>query len=77
MELNVLTNKELANLYLIYKQKLKISKIRKSFYDLNKCIEIKKYLSIIKCEMKKRGLKNNEAKKLSNNLKKEALNRLG
>ncbi|MFC0274974.1 hypothetical protein ACFFIX_27110 [Metabacillus herbersteinensis] len=66
MELDVLTNKELAKLYVEYKQKIKLPKKRKSFYNLNKCIEIKKYLSLIKWEMEERGLKKKEAKKLSN-----------
>ena len=61
-----LTNKELADMYIKYKQQLKYFKKRRSFYDLNKYIESKKCISIIKMEMKKRGLKKKEAKKLSN-----------
>lgn len=68
MELDEMTNKELANLYVKYKQQRKIFKDRqtRSFYDLNKYLEIKTHLSHIKWEMKKRGLKKKEAKKLSN-----------
>jgi hypothetical protein len=61
-----LTNQELASMYIKYKKQLKYFKHRQSFYDLNKYIESKKCLSIIKMEMKKRGLKKKEAKKLSN-----------
>ena len=61
-----LTNKELANMYIKYKHQLKYFKQRQSFYDLNKYIESKECLSIVKMEMKKRGLKKKEAKKLSN-----------
>ncbi|MCQ6282878.1 hypothetical protein [Bacillus sp. EB600] len=61
-----LTNKELAEMYIKYKQQLKYFKKRQLFYDLNKYIESKKCISIIKMEMKKRGLKKKEAKKLSN-----------
>lgn len=53
-------------MYIQYKQELKYYKKRQSFYDLNKYMESKKYLSIIKMEMKKRGLKKKKAKKLSN-----------
>jgi hypothetical protein len=60
-----LSNKELADMYIQYKQQLKYFKQRKSFYDLNMYMESKKCLSIIKIEMKKRGLKKKEAKKLS------------
>ena len=61
-----LTNQELATMYIKYKKQLKYFKQRQSLYDLNKYIESKKCLSIIKMEMKKRGLKKKEAKKLSN-----------
>ena len=61
-----LTNQELASMYIKYKKQLKYFKQRQSFYDLNKYIESKKRLSIIKMEMKKRGLKKKEAKRLSN-----------
>ena len=61
-----LTNEELAYMYIQYKQQLKYFKQRQSFYDLNKYIESKKCLSIVKMEMKKRGLKKKEAKKLIN-----------
>lgn len=60
-----LTNKKLADMYIEYKQQLKYFKNGQSFYDLNKYIEIKKSISIIKMEMKKRGLKKKKAKKLS------------
>jgi hypothetical protein len=60
-----ITNKEVAELYMKYKQQLKYFKQRQSFYDLNKYIETKKCLSIIKIEMKRRGLKKKTAKKLS------------
>ena len=61
-----LTNQELATMYIKYKKQLKYYKQRQSIYDLNKYIESKKRLSLIKMEMKKRGLKKKEAKKLSN-----------
>jgi hypothetical protein len=61
-----LTNKELADMYIKYKRQLKYFKNRQSFYDLNKYIESKECLSIVKVEMGKRGLKKKEAKKLSN-----------
>ena len=61
-----LTNQELASLYIKYKQQLKYYKQRQSLYDLNKYVESKKSLSIVKMEMKKRGLKKKEAKRLSN-----------
>lgn len=61
-----LKNKKLLDMYINYKQELKYFKNRQSFYDLNKYMEIKKCLSIIKMEMKKRGLKKKDAKKLSN-----------
>ncbi len=61
-----LTNQELAFLYIKYKQQLKYYKQRQSLYDLNKYVESKKSLSIVKMEMKKRGLKKKEAKRLSN-----------
>ena len=61
-----ITNKELADLYVKYKHQLKYFKERQSFYDLNKYIESKKCLSLVKIEMKKRGLKKKEAKKISN-----------
>lgn len=60
-----LTNKELADMYVKYKQQREHFKQGQSFYDLNKYIESKKYLAIVKIEMKKRGLKKKEAKKLS------------
>lgn len=59
-----LTNQELANLYVKYKQQLKYHKQRDSFYDLNKYIESKKCLSLLKMEMKKRGLKKKAVNKL-------------
>ena len=61
-----LTNKELADMYIKYKQQVKYYNQSQSFYDLNKYLERKKYLSIIKMEMHKRGLKKKEAKKLGN-----------
>ena len=61
-----ITNKELADMYFKYKQQLKHFKQGQSLYDLNKYIESKKCLSIIKMEMNKRGLKKKEAKKISN-----------
>ena len=61
-----LTNKELADMYIKYKQQVKYYNQSQSFYDLNKYLESKKYLSIIKMEMHKRGLKKKEAKKLGN-----------
>ena len=60
-----ITNKEIAELYIKYKQQRKYFKQRQSLYDLNKYIETKKCLSIIKMEMKRRGLKKKAAKKLS------------
>ena len=63
-----LNNQELAYLYMKYKQQRKYFKHRQSFYDFNKYVESKKYLSVVKMEMKKRGLKKKEAKKLSNYL---------
>ena len=59
-----ITDKEIAELYIKYEQQLKYFKQRQSLYDLNKYIETKKYLSIIKMEMKRRGLKKKAAKKL-------------
>ena len=61
-----LTNKELADMYIKYKQQVKYYNQSQSFYDLNKYLESKKYLSIVKMEMHKRGLKKKEAKKLCN-----------
>jgi hypothetical protein len=61
-----LTNQELATMYIKYKKQLEYYKQRQSIYDFNKYIESKKCLSLIKMEMKKRGLKKKEAKKLSN-----------
>ena len=61
-----LTNKELADMYIKYKQQVKYYNQSQSFYDLNKYLESKKYLSIVKMEMHKRGLKKKEAKKLGN-----------
>jgi hypothetical protein len=61
-----LTNQELATMYIKYKKQLEYYKQRQSIYDLNKYIESKKRLSLIKMEMKKRGLKKKEAKELSN-----------
>lgn len=66
MNLTDLSNEELADLYVNYKQKQKIFKKRTSFYNLNKYMEMKEYLSCIKWEIKKRGLKKKAAKKLSN-----------
>lgn len=60
------TNQELADMYVRYKKQIKYYKQRQSLYDLNKYIESKNYLSIVKMEMKKRGLKKKDAKKLSN-----------
>ena len=60
-----LTNKELADLYIKYKQQLKYYKQKQSLYDLDKYLESKKCLTIVKIEMKKRGLKIKKAKKLS------------
>ena len=60
-----ITNKEVAELYIKYKQQLEYFKQRQSLYDLNQYIEAKKCLSIIKMEMKRRGLKKKVAKKLS------------
>ncbi|WP_175640662.1 hypothetical protein [Metabacillus schmidteae] len=62
MEISSIKNSELFSIYLKYKKQLKIYKQRESFYDLNKTIEIKKYLSIIKWEMKRRGLTPKAAK---------------
>ena len=59
-----LTNKELADMYIKFKQQLNYYKQRQSFYDLNKYIESKKCLSIIKMEMKKRGLKKKRGKEI-------------
>ena len=53
-------------MYVTYKQQLKHFKQGQSLYDLNKYIESKKCLSVIKMEMNKRGLKKKEAKKISN-----------
>ena len=63
-----LTNKELANLYTKVKKQKKYykEKHRQSLYDLNKYLEYKECLALIKLEMKRRGLKKKEAKKLSN-----------
>ena len=62
-----LTNRELADVYIKYKHQLKIYKQRRqSLYDLNKYLETKESLSIIKMEMKKRGIKKKEVKKLCN-----------
>lgn len=61
-----ITNKELADMYVTFKQQLKHFKQGQSLYDLNKYIESKKCLSVIKMEMNKRGLKKKEAKKISN-----------
>ena len=62
-----LTNRELASVYIKYKHQLKIYKQRRQLlYDLNKYLEIKESLSILKMEMKKRGIKKKEVKKLCN-----------
>lgn len=61
-----LTNKELADLYIKYKKKIKFYKQKQSLYDLDKYLKSKKCLTIVKIEMKKRGLKKKEAKKLIN-----------
>ena len=62
-----LTNRELAGVYIKYKHQLKIYKQRRqSLYDLNKYLEIKESLSILKMEMKKRGIKKKEVKKFYN-----------
>ncbi|MFJ8235863.1 hypothetical protein ACIQ34_08980 [Ureibacillus sp. NPDC094379] len=63
-----LTNKELANLYTKIKNQKKHykEKHRQSLYDLNKYLEYKECLAVVKLEMKRRGLKKKEAKKLSN-----------
>jgi hypothetical protein len=61
-----LTNEELAALYVKYKERKKFYKERQSLYDLNKYLESKKGLAVIKMEMKRRGLRKKEAKKLSN-----------
>ncbi|KKI91276.1 hypothetical protein WQ54_15755 [Bacillus sp. SA1-12] len=66
MELSTISNNELVVLYINYKKQLKIYKQRNSFFDLNKILEIKNYLSLIKWEMKKRGLNKKEAKKYVN-----------
>lgn len=66
MGLEELSNKELAYLYIVYKQKRKEINKDQSFYDLNRFMEFKQYLSIIKAEMKRRGLKKKKAKKLIN-----------
>jgi hypothetical protein len=62
-ELSTINNNELSCLYLKYKKKLKVHKSRGSFYDLNKVIEIKNYLSLLKWEMKNRGMNHKEIKK--------------
>ena len=67
MGLTNITNEQLADLYVSYKRKLKVHKQRQSIYDLNKCLETKSHLSIVKKEMKNRGLKKKVAKKLGNN----------
>lgn len=67
MRLTHITNEQLAYLYVSYKRQLKVHKKRQSIYDLNKCLETKSYLSIVKQEMKNRGLKKKVAKKLVNN----------
>jgi hypothetical protein len=62
-----LTNRELAGMYFNYKHQMKIYKQRQqSLYNLNKYLEIKESLSLVKMEMKKRGIKKQEAKKLWN-----------
>lgn len=66
MGLEELSNKELSYLYVVYKQKRKEIRKEQSFYDLNRYVEVKMYLSIIKTEMKRRGLKKKKAKKLGN-----------
>lgn len=59
-----LTDKELATLYLKYQKEKKLYKNKTSLYDLNKYLEIKKGLSLIKMEMHKRGLNKKQAKKI-------------
>lgn len=62
-ELSTINNNELSCMYLKYKKQLKVHKSRGSFYDLNRVIEIKKYLSLVKWEMKNRGMNYKEIKK--------------
>ncbi len=62
MGLTNITNEKLAYLYVTYKQQLKIVEQRQSVYDLNKRLEIKTHLSLVKQEMKRRGLKKKSAK---------------
>lgn len=59
-----LSDKELAAMYLKYHKEKKLYKDRTSLYDLNKYLELKKALALIKMEMYKRGLNKKEAKKL-------------
>ena len=66
MGLEELSNKELAYLYVLYKQKQKNINKEQSFYELNRYMEVKTYRSIIKSEMKRRGLKKKKANKLGN-----------
>jgi hypothetical protein len=63
MGIEELSNKELAYLYIVHKQKRSEINKDQSFYDLNRFMEIKQYLSIIKVEMKRRGLKKKEVNK--------------
>lgn len=65
MGLTDLTNEKLAYLYVICKRQLKMYKQRQSFYDLNKYLGMKMQISLIKQEMKRRGLKKKVAKKLA------------
>ena len=66
MGLTNITNEKLAYLYVTYKQQLRALEQRQSVYDLNKRLEIKKHLSLVKNEMKRRGLNKKSAKKLAN-----------
>lgn len=61
-----LTNEELASMYIKYKQQLNFYKHRDSFQDINKYLESKEYLSLLKLEMKKRGLKKKHVKRQCN-----------
>ncbi|APH05637.1 hypothetical protein A9C19_13250 [Bacillus weihaiensis] len=60
MELNSIQNEELTSIYMKYKKQLKVHKKRSSFYDYNRVIELKKHLSLIKWEMKCRGMNHKE-----------------
>lgn len=56
------TNKELAKTYIRLKSEKKKLPKRQSCYDLNKQIKIKMELSVVKNEMKKRGINKKDAK---------------